>query len=167
MRTRLHGGYCLNIEYMPNIVYNRQMKGAEFMAERLASLSVYNYIYAALIAFVVTYLIMKVKNFKKNIESRDELAMDYGHIDRNSVMERCIKMFPIETVVFKGNVFEKGMTVRITTMQKKVFQGEFVGKNDMDIICILTKDHIIAHEIRKITDMVSVDDKTADDRGVL
>ena len=70
------------------------------MAERLASLSVYNYIYAALIAFVVTYLIMKVKNFKKNIESRDELAMDYGHIDRNSVMERCIKMFPIETVVF-------------------------------------------------------------------
>ena len=76
-------------------------------------------------------------------------------------------MFPIETVVFKGNVFEKGMTVRITTMQKKVFQGEFVGKNDMDIICILTKNHIIAHEIRKITDMVSVDDKTADDRGVL
>ena len=64
------------------------MKGAEFMAERLASLSVYNYIYAALISFVVTHLIMKVKNFKKNIESRDELAMDYGHIDRNSVMER-------------------------------------------------------------------------------
>ena len=59
MRTRLHGGYCLNIEYMPNIVYNRQMKGAEFMAERLASLSVYNYIYAALIAFVVTYLILR------------------------------------------------------------------------------------------------------------
>ena len=98
------------------------------MAERLASLSVYNYIYAALIAFVVTYLIMKVKNFKKNIESRDELAMDYGHIDRNSVMERCIKMFPIETVVFKGNVFKKGMTVRITTMQKKVFRESLSAK---------------------------------------
>ena len=56
------------------------------MAERLASLSVYNYIYAALIAFVVTYLIMKVKNFKKNIESRDELAMDYGQKLRNGKM---------------------------------------------------------------------------------
>lgn len=93
------------------------------MAERLASLSVYNYIYAALIAFVVTYLIMKVKNFKKNIESRDELAMDYGHIDRNSVMERCIKMFPIETVVFKGNVFKKRYDSQNNHNAEKGFSG--------------------------------------------
>ena len=49
------------------------------------------------------------------------------------------------------------MIVRITTMQQKVFQGEFVGKNDMDIICIVTNKCIVAHEIRKITEMVSMD----------
>lgn len=137
------------------------------MIERLSSLSVYNYIYAALLAFIITYLITRIRNFRKNINGRDELAMGYRNIDKSSVMERCIKMFPIETIVFNGNVFKKGMTVKITTMQKKVFQGEFVGKNDMDIICILTKDHIIAHEIKKITEIVSVDDTMADDRGVL
>ena len=137
------------------------------MIERLSSLSAYNYIYAALLAFIITYLITRIRNFRKNINGRDELAMGYRNIDKSSVMERCIKMFPIETIVFNGNVFKKGLTVKITTMQKKVFQGEFVGKNDMDIICILTKDHIIAHEIKKITEMVSVDDTMADDRGVL
>ena len=131
------------------------------MIERLSSLSAYNYIYAALLAFIITYLITRIRNFRKNINGRDELAMGYRNIDKSSVMERCIKMFPIETIVFNGNVFKKGMTVKITTMQKKVFQGEFVGKNDMDIICILTKDH------KKITEMVSVDDTMADDRGVL
>ena len=50
------------------------------------------------------------------------------------------------------------MNVRITTMQKKVFQGEFIGKNDIDVICIVTKEHIIAHEIRKIVEMVSLDE---------
>ena len=54
------------------------------------------------------------------------------------------------------------MKVKITTMQKKVFQGEFVGKNDLDIICIVTREHIIAHEIKKITQMVSLDEKKLD-----
>lgn len=101
---------------------------------------------------------MRIAGIRKILNDRDELEMDIKNADKRSVMERCAKMFPIETMVFNGSEFKKGMNVRITTMQKKVFQGEFVGKNEMDIICILTREHIIAHEIRKITDMVSVDD---------
>ena len=99
---------------------------------------------------------------KKVVNSSDELSMDVKNIDKNSVMERCTKLFPIETVVFQGDVFKRGMKVKITTMQKKVFQGEFVGKNDLDIICIVTREHIIAHEIKKITQMVSLDEKKLD-----
>lgn len=128
------------------------------MIDRLASLDAYSYFIAAVLAFFLTYIIMRIAGIRKILNDRDELEMDIKNADKRSVMERCAKMFPIETMVFNGSEFKKGMNVRITTMQKKVFQGEFVGKNEMDIICILTREHIIAHEIRKITDMVSVDD---------
>ena len=121
------------------------------MLEKFASLSLYNYFYAAVLAFFITYIITKFIRFKKVVNSSDELSMDVKNIDKNSVM-----------VVFQGDVFKRGMKVKITTMQKKVFQGEFVGKNDLDIICIVTREHIIAHEIKKITQMVSLDEKKLD-----
>ncbi len=139
-------------------MYNGYLKGVERMIDRLASLDAYSYFIAAVLAFFLTYIIMRIAGIRKILNDRDELEMDIKNADKRSVMERCAKMFPIETMVFNGSEFKKGMNVRITTMQRKVFQGEFVGKNEMDIICILTREHIIAHEIRKITDMVSVDD---------
>ena len=127
------------------------------MLEKFASLGAYNYLYAAVLAFFITYIIMKLVRIKV-IVGKDELKMDIGKADKRSVMERCTKLFPIETIDFKGRIFKKGMNVRITTKQKKVFQGEFVGKNDMNVICILTGEHIIAHEIEKITEMISLDE---------
>lgn len=127
------------------------------MLEKFASLSLFDYFYAALLALLITYMIRRVGKLKTEIK-KDELQMNVANIDKRSVIEKCIKMFPIDTVNFNGKVFTKGMTIKITTMQKKVFQGELVGKNEADIICILTREHIIAHEIRKITEMVSVDD---------
>lgn len=129
------------------------------MLEGLNTLSGYDYFYAAVLAFFITYVITKFRRLKDALSENDELEMNVNNIDKNSVIERCTKMFPIETIIFNGSVFKKGMNVRITTMQKKVFQGEFIGKNDMDIICILTNKHIIAHEIRKITEMISLDEQ--------
>ncbi len=129
------------------------------MIEKLSALSGYDYFYAAVLAFFITYIFMRFRSLKKAFNEKDELEMDMKNIDKNSIMERCTKMFPIETISFNGRVFKRGMTVRITTLQKKVFQGEFVGKNDLDIICILTNKHIIAHEIKKITEMISLDEQ--------
>ena len=127
------------------------------MLERFASLSAFDYIYAALLAFAITYMIRKISGLRK-VMKEDELKLNMNSVDKCSVMERCTKMFPIDSVSFGGQIFTKGMKVRITTMQQKVFQGEFIGKNDLGIICILTNEHVIAHELKKITDMVSVDD---------
>ena len=127
------------------------------MLERFASLSAFDYIYAALLAFALSYMIRRIASFRKAMKE-DELKLNMNNADKRSVMERCTKMFHIERVSFGGKVFTKGMKVRITTMQQKVFQGEFIGKNDLGIICILTNEHVIAHELKKITDMVSVDD---------
>ncbi|GFI60990.1 hypothetical protein IMSAG049_00141 [Clostridiales bacterium] len=131
------------------------------MLERLTSLSVYNYLYAAALALFITFVVTKFLRLREAIKN-DELAMEVKNTDKHEILERCAKMFPIETVIFNGKVFKKGMNIRITTMQKKVFQGEFVGKNDMDVICILTREHIIAHEVKKISDMIDVEDVKAE-----
>lgn len=129
------------------------------MLEGFSTLSEYDYFYAAVLAFFITYILMKFKSLTKAINEKDELEMNVKNIDKTSIIERCTKMFPIETISFNGRVFKKGTVVRITTIQKKVFQGEFIGKNDLDIICILTNKHIIAHEIKKITEMISLDEQ--------
>ena len=65
-------------------------------------------------------------------------------------------MFPVGTVNFRGKVFTTGMRVRITTLQKRIIEGEIIGKNDKDILCIITGQHIIAHELNKIEDMTEL-----------
>ena len=49
-----------------------------------------------------------------------------------------------------------GMKVRITTLQQKIIEGEIIGKNDKDILCIITGEHIIAHEMNKIEDITEL-----------
>ena len=48
------------------------------------------------------------------------------------------------------------MKVRITTLQKRIIEGEIIGKNDKDILCIMTSQHIIAHELNKIEDITEL-----------
>ena len=45
------------------------------------------------------------------------------------------------------------MKIRITTIQKKVIEGELIGKSKMDLLCIKTQNQIIAHELDKIEEM--------------
>ena len=52
------------------------------------------------------------------------------------------------------------MRIKIITMQKKIFEGEFIGLNEKDMVCILTKKYIIAHEINNIEEIQIVDKPT-------
>ena len=63
------------------------------MLDKLAVLSGYDYFYAAVLAFLITYLIMRVRNFRNNVLKKDELEMDIKNADRKSIMDRCSKMF--------------------------------------------------------------------------
>lgn len=126
------------------------------MIEGFRNLTTGDILYAALIAFVITQLvtsILKLNSFKKGVMKDNP---DYKEVDRLVLIKRCIDMFPVETIYFRGKVFTKGMKVRITTFQKRIIEGELIGKNEMDIVCIITGQHIVAHEIAKIEDMIEV-----------
>ena len=57
------------------------------MLDKLAVLSGYDYFYAAVLAFLITYLIMRVRNFRNNVLKKDELEMDIKNADRKSIMD--------------------------------------------------------------------------------
>lgn len=128
------------------------------MNEFFSNIGVLGIIYAAFLAFIITNIILRFNSIRKILKNDDELKMEYKGVDINAVLSRCKTMFPIDTIVFGGSVFKSGMTVKIVTMQKKVIEGQLIGKNNMDILCVLTSRHVIAHEIDKIEFMEKSDD---------
>ena len=62
-------------------------------------------------------------------------------------------MFPKQSIMFKGNIYKRGMFIKITTLHKKIYEGEFVGFNGKDMICIITKSAIVTNNIKNIKDI--------------
>jgi len=115
-------------------------------------------IFAAAAAYLITRLILRIKKVRGVLKNKEQLSMDYKLMDLGAVMLKCKELFPIDTIYFRGQVFRRGMQVKIITMQKKVIEGELIGKNKIDLVCVRTQNHIIAHEIDKIEDMAVTED---------
>ncbi len=126
------------------------------MLKSFMNLTYMDYIYAALTAFVITQMILSLGWLKRNIERSRARLNSQNEAERLAVIKQCRNMFPLETVNFRGKVFTTGMKVRITTLQKRIIEGEIIGKNDKDILCIMTSQHIIAHELNKIEDITEL-----------
>ncbi len=123
------------------------------MGKFFGVLSGYDILFAAVSAYLVTMLILRIKKGRGVLKNREQLSMDYKLMDLAAVMAKCKELFPIDTIYFRGQVFHRGMKVKIITMQKKVIEGELIGKNKIDLVCVRTQNHIIAHEIDKIEEM--------------
>lgn len=116
------------------------------------SLSVDDILLAALLACVITFIIVKISSsFNKLFSS--SVTLSYSQNDLSKVMKRCYKLFPKELLHFKGQTFTRGAWVRVTTNKKKVFEGKFIGINDEDIACFVTKSFIVAQEVEGISNI--------------
>ena len=134
------------------------------MMEGFLNLTAADYIYAAITAFVATQLILVVSKFVKVVKITDSPQGGSREADRLMVIKKCMEMFPEATINFRGKVFTKGMKVRITTFQKRIIEGEIIGKIEMNILCIIAGQHIIAHEMDKIEDMTEMAQCTTSNR---
>lgn len=120
------------------------------------TLTIYDWIFTAIVAYFVTSMILNITNFIKGIKRmkhRQMISMDYRIVDFEKLLSKCRELFPIDTVYFHGRIFHSGMRVKITTMQKTIIIGEIIGKNKMDLLCIKTQNQIIAHALDKIEEM--------------
>ena len=127
------------------------------MLEKLASLRMHDIIMAAIMALFIAGVIQMIV---EEIQDRrqDEMRVGFNGFDREEAIRRCVIIFPVPVLFFNGQMFRKGTNIRITTKTQKVFQGELVGTNSSNIVCIVTEEHIIGYEIENITEIVPVDD---------
>lgn len=127
------------------------------MLEKLASLRMHDIIMAAIMALFIAGIIQMIVEYIQD-RRQDEMRVGFNGFDREEAIRRCVIIFPIPVVFFNGQVFRKGANIKITTKTQKVFQGELVGTNSSNIVCIVTEEHIIGYEIENITEIVPVDD---------
>lgn len=114
------------------------------------------FIYCAIIALVLTWI---VNNAVKLHHLLKQTASEFGYQPRDitQIMQRCYALFPRDIVQFKGKTLRRGMKIQIITMQQKIFEGEFIGSNNRDMLCILTTKYIVAHEITNISEIKLLD----------
>ena len=68
----------------------------------------------------------------------------------NEVRKRCSHLFPIENLKFNGATFKRGTIIRVTTRQQSAIEGEFMGTNRNNMICLVTDERVIAQELHAI-----------------
>jgi len=72
------------------------------------------------------------------------------------VLENCYRTFPIESLDFNGATFRRGVEVRITTNRNITIEGQFIGANQSEMLCLMTNETIIAQEIGAILEMQAI-----------
>lgn len=127
------------------------------MDKILGPLTGMDILFAAAAAFLITHIVLRFQQIKKILTNDQGISVDCKGIDISAVMHKCKTLFPIETIIFQGKTFRQGMRVRITTSRKRVIEGQLVGKNETEVLCIITQKYIIAHEIDKIEEISILD----------
>jgi len=103
-------------------------------------------ILALVLAAIFTWIINRIAEFVIIRKSPD----------LEQVLKKCYDMFPEEILQFRGEVYRRGMNIRLTTTQNKIVEGEFLGLGDDDMICIMTNKFIIAQALVNVEKMERV-----------
>ena len=126
------------------------------MLNMFRTLSAMDVFYAAVMAFILMQLILNAAGISRNLSKSRKSKAELDSMEKMDAIKKCKTVFHFETVNFRAKVFKKGARVRITTLQKRIIEGEFMGRNEMNTLCVITREHIIAHEIDKIEDITEV-----------
>ena len=134
-------------------------KGVDRQMERLLEgfslLTWREYLFAAAVAYVITYIYRVFSRiWKLSLEKKKSGEKTYAikTLDRQAI-DRCKELFPIDVLFFQGKEFKRGMQLQITTIQDNVIIGEFIGLNQVNLVCIKTGNQIIAHQLEKIAEV--------------
>ena len=127
----------------------------ERILENLPMLTWQHYLFAASVAYVVTYIYRTIERWRER-KKKGEKTYVIKTLDRQAI-DRCKELFPIDVLSFKGREFTRGMKIKVTTIQKNVIEGEFIGLNQVDLVCIKTGNQIIAHQLEKIEEITAAE----------
>jgi hypothetical protein len=109
-------------------------------------------VYAALLAVAFTWLVQTVSRVFKAVIGRTT-EFNYHPKNLEAVLERCHFMFPRDNFRFNGLLFTRGMSVRIVTIKRRIIEGQFVGCNQDNVVCLVTDRSVIAQGLDDIEDI--------------
>lgn len=119
------------------------------LARLFESLSGYEIFYAVMAIFILYFTFARFSP-KKTQSGTGE----YKKEEALSVKEKYEELFPIQSFYFKDTLFTRGAKVRLSTKNDKTLCGTLIGKNEKNVICIITQKHILVQEFNKIADLV-------------
>lgn len=122
------------------------------MQKILSVLSWHDIMFAACLAYIIHYALQYIKE-KRSKNPTLKGMFDGKNLSMVEVYDKCKELFPIERLSFDGSVFTRGMRLRIITIQNKAIEGELIGVNDLDLVCIRTQNQIIVHQKEKIEEI--------------
>ena len=121
-------------------------------------LSVWQLLTALVLGGIITSVFIRVRDVMsiwadptKAFNSIKEVA---------EVLDSCFAVFPVDSLVFRGVTYSRGMIIKVTMRNLKTFEGYFVGLNHDNILCVLTEKSLaayIVHDIKNI-DIINGDD---------
>ena len=128
----------------------------ERILENLPLLTWQHYLFAAAVAYVITYIyrvFSRVAAKHKELKKNGEKTYVIKTFDRQAV-DRCKELFPIDVLAFNGREYRRGTQIKVTTVQKNTIIGEFIGLSQANLVCIKTVNNkIIAHQLEKIEEV--------------
>ena len=109
---------------------------------------------AAVLALVITWFIINLTGIIRAVTKGPGSAeVGFKERDLGRILERCYMLFPRDVVHFHGQTYKRGMTVRVTTVKNRIYEGRLIGLNSQDVLCVLTSTNIVANELDKIEEM--------------
>ena len=127
--------------------------------EGFSMLTWQHYLFAASGAYVITYIYRVFSRLlERNREKKKNGEKTYviKTFDRQAV-DRCKELFPVDVLAFKGREFKRGAQIKVTTIQKNIIIGEFIGLNHVNLVCIKTGNQIIAPQLEKIAEVTKAE----------
>ncbi len=109
-------------------------------------------LFAASLALILTYMVKILGRLFRRSKPPTEFGFKPSEIHK--VIEKCVMLFPRPNMAFGGSVLGKGMLVRVTTVNKRSFEGIFIGTNNDNMICILTGNLVKIDLLDNIAEVV-------------
>ncbi|MCL1988213.1 MAG: hypothetical protein FWG64_09630 [Firmicutes bacterium] len=113
-----------------------------------------DYIFAAILALILTWFIKGLVRVFTFAATRTTVV-PYKQVELDLILTKCYMLFPIESLIFNGNTFERGMSVRVETNRTTTL-GTFLGVNKNNLVGFITPDCVITHELEIIEDITEI-----------
>ena len=131
------------------------------MRELVQSISVEEVLLAACIAYMIWFFVMRSGALSHFLDGNNTSTTGgkktYGDAEMHAAGQRCEELFPIVRISFGGEEYLRGMQVEIRLQPDQTIIGELIGMNKINLVCVRTKNQILALRLEKINSIRKLD----------